>query len=71
MATDPQSEFVLGDEFQPWGVGEEYEFSLEEQYRLALESIVRWTDRTFDHDFSDALIVRAIAQVAEVALGIK
>ena len=40
----------------------------EETYRLALESILRWTDRSFDHDFQDALIVRAIAKVAEVAL---
>lgn len=40
----------------------------EETYRLALESIIRWTDKTFDHDFQDALIVRAIAKVAEVAL---
>ncbi len=40
----------------------------EETYRLALESIVRWTDRSFDHDFQDSLIVRAIAKVAEVAL---
>ena len=40
----------------------------EETYRLALESIIRWTDRSFDHDFQDALIVRAIAKVAETAL---
>lgn len=40
----------------------------EETYRLALESVLRWTDRSFDTDFQDSLIVRAIAKVAEVAL---
>lgn len=40
----------------------------EETLRLALESIVRWTDRSFDSDFRDSLIVRAIATVAQVAL---
>lgn len=40
----------------------------EDTYRLALESIARWTDRSFDSDFQDSMIVRAIAKVAEVAL---
>lgn len=43
----------------------------EETYRLALESIARWTDRSFDHDFRDSLIVHAIAKVAAVALDSK
>ena len=40
----------------------------EETYRLALESILRWTARSFDTDFQDSLIVLAIAKVAQVAL---
>lgn len=42
----------------------------EETFRLALESIVRWTERSYDMDegLKDSLIVRAIAMVAEVAL---
>lgn len=43
-------------------------FTVEDTYRLALESIVRWTDRSFDTEFQDSLIVRAISKVAQVAL---
>lgn len=40
----------------------------EETLRLALESVLRWTDKSFDSEFRDSMIVRAIAKVAEVAL---
>lgn len=47
--------------------------SREETLRLALESILRWTDRSYDMEveFKDSLIVRAIAKVAEVALDVR
>lgn len=41
-------------------------FSVEEQYRFALESIFRWTLRR--DDLTDTEIVRAIKKVAKVAL---
>lgn len=47
---------------------DEYSVDTQENYQLALESILRWTDRSFESDFRDSLIVRAIAKVAEVAL---
>jgi hypothetical protein len=42
------------------------DFTLEEQYRFALESIFRWTLRR--DELSDANIVRAIKRVAMVTL---
>lgn len=63
---EPVNAFETGkSEELPW---DNFEFTPEEHYRLALESILRWTDRSFDSDFQDSLNVRAIAKVAEVAL---
>jgi hypothetical protein len=42
------------------------DFTLEEQYRFALESIFRWTLRR--DELTDAQIVRAIKRVALAAL---
>lgn len=47
---------------------DDYKFEREETYRLALESILRWTDKSFDFDLLDSFNVRAIAKVAETAL---
>jgi hypothetical protein len=43
------------------------EFTLEENYQLALESIFRWTLRR--DEFSDAQLIKYIKKVAMVALG--
>lgn len=42
------------------------DFTLEEQYRFALESVFRWTLRR--DDFTDTEIVKAIKKVSMVAL---
>lgn len=45
-------------------------FDREEHYRLALESVVRWTDKRFDSDsgIRHANLLKAVARVAETAL---
>lgn len=46
---------------------EVFAFSAIEHYKLALESILRWTDR---YDVSDADVRDSIHSVARVALGL-
>lgn len=61
------SDYAMDAEYEQMRLLDDGDFSVAEQHRLALESILRWTDRASE-TLSDRDIIDSIHSVARAAL---